>query len=106
MFQTVSAEQKIRFDELPDSAFIRLKTLIAAGVVPFSASTVWRKVKCKEFPHLPRYPTKLLLGASGMLGSGSYPQVLILRNAARQPRALPKNIHAINWWRVTNEPPS
>ena len=50
MFQTVSAEQKIRFDELPDSAFIRLKTLIAAGVVPFSASTVWRKVKCKEFP--------------------------------------------------------
>ncbi|MBA0916068.1 MAG: AlpA family phage regulatory protein [Nitrosospira sp.] len=50
MFQTVSAEQKIRFDELPDSAFIRLKTLIAAGVVPFSASTVWRKVRCKEFP--------------------------------------------------------
>ena len=50
MFKTVSEEQKIRFDELPDSAFIRLKTLITAGVVPFSASTVWRKVKCKEFP--------------------------------------------------------
>lgn len=50
MFKTVSEERKIRFDELPDSAFIRLKTLITTGVVPFSASTVWRKVRCKEFP--------------------------------------------------------
>ena len=50
MFKSISEEQKIRFDELPDSAFIRLKTLIKTGAVPFSASTVWRKVKCKEFP--------------------------------------------------------
>lgn len=43
------------FDELPDSAFVRLNQLIGARVAPFSASTVWRKVKCGQFPP----PTKL-----------------------------------------------
>ena len=40
----------IPFDELPDSALIRLHQLIAERVIPFSASSLWRKVKSKEFP--------------------------------------------------------
>jgi prophage regulatory protein len=43
------------FDELPDSAFIRLNQLISTRVTPFSASTIWRKVQRGEFPA----PTKL-----------------------------------------------
>lgn len=38
------------FDELSDSAFVRLNQLIDARVAPFSASTIWRKVKRGEFP--------------------------------------------------------
>ncbi len=37
------------FDALPDSAFVRLNELLA-GVLPFSASTTWRKVKRHQFP--------------------------------------------------------
>jgi prophage regulatory protein len=40
----------IQFDYLPDSAFIRLNQMINTRLTPFSASTVWRKVKCGEFP--------------------------------------------------------
>lgn len=43
------------FDYLPDSAFIRLNQMIDTQLTPFSASTVWRKVKRGEFPP----PTKL-----------------------------------------------
>ena len=37
------------FDALPDSAFVRLNQLLA-GVLPFSASTTWRKVRSGQFP--------------------------------------------------------
>lgn len=43
------------FDYLPDSAFIRLNQMIDTRLTPFSASTVWRKVKRGEFPP----PTRL-----------------------------------------------
>ncbi len=43
------------FDYLPDTAFIRLNQMIDTRLTPFSASTVWRKVKRGEFPP----PTKL-----------------------------------------------
>ncbi|MBM3825073.1 MAG: AlpA family phage regulatory protein [Verrucomicrobia bacterium] len=39
-----------KFNALPDEALIRLGTLLAAGVVPFSGSTLWRKCKAGEFP--------------------------------------------------------
>ena len=42
--------KQIDFDQLPDSALIRLQTLIASGVVPFSASTLWRKCRNNQFP--------------------------------------------------------
>jgi prophage regulatory protein len=38
------------FDELPDDAFIRLPRLIAWGLIPFSASTLWRKCRSGQFP--------------------------------------------------------
>ncbi len=40
----------INFDSLPDDALIRLDSLIAWGIVPFSASTLWRKCRSGEFP--------------------------------------------------------
>ena len=41
---------QLDFDSLPDSAFIRLKLLIALRIVPYSSSTLWRKVRSGEFP--------------------------------------------------------
>jgi prophage regulatory protein len=38
------------FDALPDDAFIRLSLLIAWGLIPFSASTLWRKCRSGQFP--------------------------------------------------------
>jgi prophage regulatory protein len=47
--QTTPSKQ-LDFDSLPDSAFIRLKPLIALCIVPYSSSTLWRKVRSGEFP--------------------------------------------------------
>lgn len=38
------------FNRLPDEALIRLCTLMAWGLVPFSPSTLWRKCRNGEFP--------------------------------------------------------
>jgi prophage regulatory protein len=38
------------FDSLPDDAFIRLKELLELNVIPFSATTIWRKIKARTFP--------------------------------------------------------
>ncbi len=40
----------VQFDRLPDDALIRLNSLIAWGIIPFSASTLWRKCKSGDFP--------------------------------------------------------
>lgn len=45
-----SPELSFVFDDLPDSGFIRLNQLISLAVTPFSASTVWRRVKEGTFP--------------------------------------------------------
>ncbi len=39
----------MQFDTLPDSALIRQSQLLA-GIVPFSSATLWRRVKCGQFP--------------------------------------------------------
>lgn len=39
---------KINFQVLPDSALVRQRDLLS--VLPFSAATLWRRVKAKEFP--------------------------------------------------------
>ena len=38
------------FDQLSDAGFIRLALLVTIGIIPFSESTLWRKVKAGEFP--------------------------------------------------------
>lgn len=38
------------FSILSDEALLRQPKLAEFGVAPFSASTLWRKVKSKEFP--------------------------------------------------------
>ncbi len=55
------------FDELADSALIRLSELVrnpnrpnATPILPFSASTAWRKVRDGEFPA----PLKLSAGVT------------------------------------------
>lgn len=37
-------------DAFPDNGFIRQKPLIATGLAPFSATTLWRKVQAGTFP--------------------------------------------------------
>ena len=39
----------VAFEQLPDSAYIRLRTLVET-VLPFSAATLWRKCRRGEFP--------------------------------------------------------
>jgi prophage regulatory protein len=38
------------FDGLSDDALVRLANLIALKLIPFSTSTLWRKVRQGEFP--------------------------------------------------------
>ena len=47
-----------RFADLADDAYIRLKDLLSQQVVPYSASTLWRKCRKNEFPR----PTKMSEG--------------------------------------------
>jgi prophage regulatory protein len=42
--------ERTEFTRLPDDALIRLCTLLAWGLIPFSASTLWRKVRQGAFP--------------------------------------------------------
>ena len=42
--------QPPEFNRLPDDALIRLVFLMSWGLVPFSTSTLWRKVRNGEFP--------------------------------------------------------
>ena len=44
------AEHGPNFDNLPDDALIRLKDLLELHVIPFSATTIWRKTKVGTFP--------------------------------------------------------
>lgn len=41
---------KIRFQDLPDEALIRLRQMIALRLVPYSASTLWRRCRSNDFP--------------------------------------------------------
>jgi prophage regulatory protein len=47
---TMKYHLQSNFDDLPDSALIRLKYLIGKGLNPGSPSTVWRQVKRGQFP--------------------------------------------------------
>lgn len=65
--QVKAAVQMSVFDALPESAFVRQSELIkspqkptALAPLPFSASTLWRKVNAGTFPK----PTKLSEGVT------------------------------------------
>ena len=38
------------FEVLPDDASIRLSLLVMWGLIPFSRSTLWRRVRARKFP--------------------------------------------------------
>jgi prophage regulatory protein len=40
----------IGFDDLPDVAFIQIRPLVNYKVLPYSATTIWRKSRNGEFP--------------------------------------------------------
>ena len=48
----------IAFDDLPDVAFIQIRPLVNYKVLPYSATTIWRKSRTGEFPS----PIKISLG--------------------------------------------
>ena len=39
-----------KFDDLPDVALIQIRPLMGYGILPYSATTVWRKARNNEFP--------------------------------------------------------
>jgi len=49
VFDSLSAAP-ISLSGLPNEALVRQQQLISYGVIPFSPSTLWRKVKSHEFP--------------------------------------------------------
>lgn len=46
----MKASSKTTFDDLPDVALIQIRPLINFKVLPYSATTVWRRCKQGEFP--------------------------------------------------------
>lgn len=50
MGQNSSSASRASFDQLPSEAFIRLFTLVALGLIPFSTSTLWRRCRSGNFP--------------------------------------------------------
>lgn len=59
MAQAKSTAGRVEFDRLPDSALIRLNQLLAGGLLPFSTSTAWRKVREGKFPRPLRISTQV-----------------------------------------------
>ncbi len=50
MKQQVPTSLLVQFDDLPDSSFVRLNQLLSTAVIPFSATTAWRRVREGTFP--------------------------------------------------------
>lgn len=50
MKQPIPTSLLVRFDDLPDSSFVRLNQLLSTAVIPFSAATAWRRVREGTFP--------------------------------------------------------
>lgn len=43
-------QARLQFTSLPDEALVRLDVLRTWGLIPFSTSTLWRKVRSHDFP--------------------------------------------------------
>ena len=46
----MKAKTHTTFESLPDMALIQIRLLVYYGVVPYSATTIWRKCRSGEFP--------------------------------------------------------
>ena len=46
----MKSTEKVTFDALPDMALIQIRALVNYKVVPYSATTIWRKCRAGEFP--------------------------------------------------------
>lgn len=46
----MKAKTHTTFESLPDTALIQIRLLVYYGVVPYSATTIWRKCRNGEFP--------------------------------------------------------
>jgi predicted DNA-binding transcriptional regulator AlpA len=55
----------ICFADLPDEALIRLRQILALHVVPYSASTLWRKCRSNQFPSPIRVSTQVTAWRAG-----------------------------------------
>jgi predicted DNA-binding transcriptional regulator AlpA len=40
----------VQFDQLPDSAFIRIRQLLDWRITPFSTATLWRRIQAGQCP--------------------------------------------------------
>ena len=58
MTQAKPNASNIKFDDLPDAAMIQIRNLVHYKVLPYSATTIWRKCRSNEFPK----PTKISQG--------------------------------------------
>ncbi len=56
--KSTDSSNSLTFSDLPDDAFIRLKQLLRFQLVPYSATTLWRKCRLREFPR----PVKVSAG--------------------------------------------
>ena len=50
MSQSVLIQGTLPFSQLPDEAFVRQKTLLQLGLIPWSAASLWRKCRSNQFP--------------------------------------------------------
>ena len=50
------------FDALPDTALIQIRPLLHYKVLPYSATTIWRKCRSGEFPN----PIKVSKGVTAL----------------------------------------
>ncbi len=66
MHRTQSTKVVLDFDSLSDGAYVRQKLIIGV-LVPFSASTLWRKVATGEFPAPVKISTGITAWNVGLL---------------------------------------
>ena len=46
----MKAQANTTFDDLPNMALIQIRPLVNYKVLPYSATTIWRKCRSGEFP--------------------------------------------------------
>lgn len=78
------------FNRLPDDALIRLASLRAWGLIPYSQSTLWRKVRRGEFPQPIKVSSQVTAWRVGqvrqwLLDPAGYRVLSTTRSLAGQP---------------------